>query len=60
MNAPLLPDTYCRCGGANCDRKEQCVRFVDLGATGTPWTERYCPDACTSEGFIAIREEAKQ
>lgn len=51
-----LPFDYCRCQGKDCDRKAECLRVEQMSNMGprTPWTERYCPDFNTSEGFIGV------
>lgn len=57
-----LPFDWCRCQGENCDKRDTCQRYRDRDVMGprTPWTDRLCPDNNTSEGYIAVREEAKQ
>lgn len=39
-----LPFDYCRCHGWECDRKETCARYTNLGNLGprTPVMHRMC------------------
>jgi len=51
-----LPKEYCRCAGAGCDRRRECLRNVAFGDDRTPWVERYCVWGRESMGFILYRK----